>query len=61
MLDNDGIRKGGIGLKIHPDYRYANLYHWLINDTDWYKRNSGISIPFSDLPYFSNPYSTELK
>jgi len=25
-------RIGGYGVKIHPDYRYANLYHWLFSD-----------------------------
>lgn len=23
---------GGFGLKIHPDHRYGNLYHWLLGD-----------------------------
>jgi hypothetical protein len=24
---------GGVGVKIHPDYSYINLYHWVLGDT----------------------------
>ena len=50
-LRSDGTRKGGVGLKIHPDGRYANLYYWLLGDTHWWKGNSGIPLPRSDMPY----------
>lgn len=32
MLRSDYGCKGGRGLKIHPDFRYGNLYHWLLGD-----------------------------
>lgn len=33
MLYISGGRRGGFGLKLHPDYTYRNLYHWLLGDT----------------------------
>lgn len=51
MLKTDGMRRGGVGLKIHPDFRYANLCHWLLGDTHWWKGNSGIPLPRSGMPY----------
>jgi hypothetical protein len=27
-----GTYKGGRGLELHPDIRYGNLYHWLLDD-----------------------------
>lgn len=39
---------GGSGVKIHPDFRYLNLYHWLFGDTTkWYVRY-GIGEPLPD-------------
>jgi hypothetical protein len=29
LLMSEMGRIGGVGLKIHPDYVYANLYRWL--------------------------------
>lgn len=37
ILRSDGSRVGGVGLKIHPDFKYANLYHWLVGDEYWWK------------------------
>jgi hypothetical protein len=34
MLASDAGRIGGIGVKIHPDFRYVNLYHWLFGDNE---------------------------
>src|SRR4051812_33178397 len=30
LLRRDYGCVGGRGLKLHPDYRYRNLYHWLL-------------------------------
>ena len=30
MLRSEQGRIGGVGLKLHADLRYANLYHWLL-------------------------------
>lgn len=51
IFRRDGNRRGGIGLKIHPDYTYANLYHWLLGDTHWVKGSSGIELPVEGIPY----------
>jgi hypothetical protein len=55
ILDREGNRIGGIGLKIHPDGRYANLYHWLLGDTTLYKRGGGIRLPSTGRPYSAGP------
>jgi hypothetical protein len=45
LLDRDGDRRGGIGLKIQPAFRYANLYHWLLGDTHYWRMGMGIPLP----------------
>jgi hypothetical protein len=49
LRTRDG-RIGGIGLKIHPDYSYANLYHWLLGDQHF--KNSGL--PIANRPFPAN-------
>jgi len=46
---------GGVGIKIHPDLRYANLYHWLFNDTIIVKANCGTGLPYRRWPYPQSP------
>lgn len=48
-------RCGGVGLKIHPDYVYANLYHWLLRDQHFVRGGSGYALPTKDRPYSSDP------
>lgn len=36
---------GGRGLKIHPDLRYGNLYHWLLGDEMFVRYQGGCSLP----------------
>ena len=55
LLLRDGPRIGGIGLKIHPDFVYANLYHWLLGDTHHVKLLMGIPFPLVGRPYAGNP------
>lgn len=55
LLQNDGERIGGFGLKIHPDYVYANLYHWLVEDTLFVKNLMGSLMPLLDRPYSAGP------
>lgn len=43
---------GGRGLKIHPDRRYVNLYHWLLGDIYYWKMNVGVDLPMKGRPYF---------
>ncbi|MEW6233637.1 MAG: DUF3800 domain-containing protein [Chloroflexota bacterium] len=54
LLFSDMGRIGGVGLKIHPDYRYANLYHWLLGDLHFWKAGAGVSLPLTDRPYSSD-------
>jgi len=55
LFREDYGRKGGIGLKIHPDMRYQNLYHWLLGD-DFIKRGiNGDPLPKEGLLYFNDP------
>jgi len=53
LLFSEGDRIGGIGLKIHPDLKYANLYHWLLGDE--YLIRFGTQV--TRLPHSSRPYS----
>lgn len=44
-------RVGGVGLKLHPDYKYANLYHWLLGDSHFVRGGSGTPLPMKNRPY----------
>lgn len=45
---------GGPELKIHPDFVYANLYHWILGD-QYYSENGIISkYPIKGRPYYKN-------
>lgn len=54
LLAADMDRVGGIGVKIHPDFKYANLYHWLFGDTHYCRQNLGYPYPISR-PYRTGP------
>jgi hypothetical protein len=56
LLCRRGDRVGGIGLKIHPDYLYANLYHWLLGDSHFWKLNCGTPLPLTGRPYADDPW-----
>jgi Protein of unknown function (DUF3800) len=51
LLRTESDRVGGVGIKIHPDYKYCNLYHWLLADTHFYKGNVGVPLPIKNRPY----------
>lgn len=42
---------GGIGLKIHPDHNYVNLYHWLLGDKEFKKGRFLQQLPIPASPY----------
>lgn len=46
---------GGLGLKIHPDGRYINLYHWLLGDTSFYEAGRYPPLPCPQHPYARDP------
>jgi hypothetical protein len=54
MLRSEQGRIGGVGLKLHADLRYANLYHWLLGDSHWWKGNVGIPLPAEGHPYVNS-------
>ena len=56
LLVKEGGRCGGIGLKIHPDFKYANLYHWLVGDSHFWKGPVGSPLPLPSLPYSSSAH-----
>ena len=45
---------GGRGIKIHPDFRYRNLYHWLLGDSHFTRFQDGRPLPDPQLPYAEN-------
>jgi hypothetical protein len=55
LLREEGGRVGGVGLKIQPDFRYMNLYHWLLGD-DYYRRGmAGVGLPRPGYSYAESP------
>ncbi len=56
LLCRESGRMGGVGFKMHPDYCYANLYHWLLEDSHFFKHNMGIPLPIQSRPYLVNPF-----
>ena len=57
ILDSHQGRIGGFGLKIHPDYRYMNLYHWLLSDTQLNRDGEIYLFPQGNSPYKESPNS----
>jgi hypothetical protein len=52
LLLSDGVRTGGIGLKIYPPESFANLYHWMLGDVDYVHHNTKYKLP---MPGYSYP------
>jgi hypothetical protein len=48
-------RIGGVGLKIQPDHRYVNLYHWLLGDDYLVRYPVGHPLPDQTHPYARSP------
>jgi hypothetical protein len=48
-------RAGGVGVKIHPDFKYLNLYHWLLGDDTWVRNMMGWPLPYMHRPYSTAP------
>lgn len=51
LLREERGRIGGVGLKLHADLRYVNLYHWLVEDSHYVKGNVGHPLPSDEHPY----------
>ncbi len=56
ILCKESDRIGGVGFKMHPDFCYVNLYHWLLGDSHYSKSNSWVQLPLESRPYRENPY-----
>jgi hypothetical protein len=55
LFRKDGDRIGGVGLKIHPDFSYLNLYHWVLGDAYFMKSGTGRPLPLKFYPYSGGP------
>lgn len=55
LLARDMGRVGGVGLKLHPDFSYANLYFWLLGDTHYHRGNIGHPLPFKGRMFGKGP------
>jgi hypothetical protein len=51
LLRRDQGRVGGVGLKLQPEKKYANLYHWLGEDRDYIHANMTYPMPLPRYPY----------
>jgi hypothetical protein len=55
MLRAESGRIGGVGLKLHPDFCFANLYHWLLGDDTFWKNGVGDPMPLKGRAYVNSP------
>jgi uncharacterized protein DUF3800 len=55
LLREELGRIGGVGVKIHPDGRYANLYHWLLGDEYLVRYPQGLALPTPGRAYWESP------
>lgn len=56
LFDKSMGRIGGYGVKIHPDFKYANLYHWLLGDSHFWRFNTGSPMPLTGWPYSKDAF-----
>ncbi len=57
LLHRSSISVGGCGVKLHPDYKFLNLYHWLFKDDSIDKGGTLMQLPDRRYPYFESPDS----
>ncbi len=55
ILRTEAGRMGGVGLKIHADLIYGNLYHWLLGDDTIWRGSIGNPLPADGHPYVNGP------
>lgn len=48
-------RRGGPSIKLHPDFSFGNLYHWLFGDEDFVRFQNGWPLPHRGLGYYEGP------
>lgn len=54
LLRREAGRVGGVGVKIHPDLRYCNLYHWLFGDSHIWRNGVGHPLPLRGQMYYAS-------
>lgn len=57
MFTEEHGRRGGVSIKLHPDYLYANLYHWLFGDEVLVRSRSTVSLPLQGRNYARGEYT----
>ena len=56
MMPQELLKTAGYGLKLHPEYVYDNLYHWILGEQTKWQGNVGIPYPIGGRPFSENPY-----
>lgn len=56
LMPSESGRVGGVSFKLHPDYCFANLYHWLANDDVMWRAGMGVSLPMASRGYASDEW-----
>lgn len=51
FIKNSKGQIGGTGLKLHPDFLYKNLYHWLLGDDVLVRGLQRFGLPDANSPY----------
>ena len=59
LFRKEGGRIGGAGLKIHPDFKYANLYYWLLGDAVLIKGEERHDLPIAGRPFYRSSGEAE--
>lgn len=54
MFHSESGRIGGVGLKLHPDLVFVNLYYWLLGDSHYIRGNVGHPLPIQNRPFAEN-------
>ena len=60
LLQHADGRIGGVGVKIHPDFRYGNLYHWLLGDAHIIRGGVSTPLPERDAPFAEHSNEPEV-
>lgn len=55
LFRRNAERIGGIGLKIHPEYIYQNLYYWLLGDEVSWRDGALRPLPDPTRPFADHP------
>lgn len=48
-------RRAGYSIKLHPQYVFANLHHWLFGESHFWMRRSGSPMPMNGWSEYEGP------